>query len=1032
MVRLFYILFILTSQLSFSQSSIYNEVGKNRIQFKSFNWEVLFTNNFEIYYNSDSRKIAETASSHLESNFSQLTTNIGHQPFQKTKVFIYNSDKDLDQSNIGINETNRYLNSNSNFNNRTIFKVSYSDNLKKFKEKLNYEFTKILINDLMNGNMSFAKRFGKVSFINIPNWFSDGAARYTAYGWDIKMDNIIRDYFLTEDKKSINKITERESGFIGQSIWNYISIVYGKNTISNIINLAKIIRNPERAISSSLGISFENFINEWSKYYFHRISSNFNRDDNDVLRIGFNKKNIGRIIDLKYNTSKDQLAVTTLKRNLKKILIYDINSEKLKIVDKIKDNSNKESYYITWKNNEEIAYLKSIKGKNFIISNNTNSNKKEYKSLEKFDIVNGFSYNSNESLIAVSGSIKNQKDIYLLSANSSNMKKITDDIYDDIYPSFFKNSTSIAFSSNRSNSKLDQENSSSDKNDSYNLFIHNLDTTSNELFQLTNEINDNIKIKTLSNNDVIYISDKKGIFNLYNHNIYSNSLQITDFDTNILNFDYDEKEKKLIFNSLYNGEIIVREIKNFNINQSKFGNQTARVDYIQIQKSLEKNIAIKRKDEKKENINFESTDNFNFEDENSIKSSILKNIERNKKPSNNLGSKYRYSFVKNNFNSFLEIDPLEGLGSIIETDFIELFENHKLYARSFLPLSSLKSTDIFTEYSYLKHRFDFRVSFDRKILYAEDSERYIYHKYLFNRINLNISYPISKFSRFEISPFIATHKFNDLDYRIFNNTPPPFTYYEKDNFYGYFFNFKFDNIKSVSSNLEEGSRINLSFKNYVSTNNKDKSFKNLTFNVSHHQRISENLFFASKIFYGNSFGNNPFKYFLGGVKNSLSNTSEDKGINDPLRVVNGNNNNNFIFGEYINLRGYNFNKFDGHKVLTLNSELRIPLLKFISGKSLSSSFLNSLQLVGFFDLGSSWNVNSPFSKNNDVNTWIIKEPGSVFQAEIENSKNPWLASYGFGLRSFITDYYIKLDIAKPIEDYQIGNTKYHISFGYSF
>ena len=118
------------------------------------------------------------------------------------------------------------------------------------------------------------------------------------------MDNIIRDYFLTEDKKSINKITESQSGFIGQSIWNYISIVYGKNTISNIINLAKIIRNPERAISSSLGISFENFINEWSEYYFQRISSNFNRDGDDLFRISFNKKNIGRVIDLKYNTSK--------------------------------------------------------------------------------------------------------------------------------------------------------------------------------------------------------------------------------------------------------------------------------------------------------------------------------------------------------------------------------------------------------------------------------------------------------------------------------------------------------------------------------------------------------------------------------------------------------------------------------------------------------------------------------------------------------------------------------------------------------
>lgn len=1032
MKRLFYIFFILISYSSFSQSSIYNEIGKNRIQYNSFKWEILFSNNFEIYYNSNSRIIAETAAKHLETNFSRLTTNIGHQPFQKTKVFIYNSEKDLNQSNIGINETNKYVNSNSSFNNRTIFKISYSDNLKNFKENLNYEFTKVLINDLMNGNMSFAKRFGKVSFINIPNWFSDGAARYTAYGWGIEMDNIIRDYFLTEDKKNINKITESKSGFIGQSIWNYISIVYGENTISNIINLAKIIRNPERAISSSLGISFENFINEWSEYYSQRISSNFVREKVVSNKIEIKKKNIGKIIDLKYNPGKDQLLITSIKKNHKKIFVYDIINKKLKVIDRIKDNSNEETFYISWKNSEEVAYVKSIKGKNFIINNNTISNKIEYKSLEKFERVSGFSYNSSENLIVVSGSINNQKDIYLLSANSSNIKQITDDEFDDIYPKFFKNSTSIAFSSNRNNSNLNDKKNISDFNESYNIFLYNLDTTTNELVQLTNELNNNFKIKTLYNNEVLYLSDKKGIFNLYKQNIYSNSIQSTDFNTNIINFDYDENDKKLIFNSLSNGEIIIREIEDFNVNQSEFGNQTARVDYIQLQKSLEKNVAIIKAEKKKELINFESTENFNFEDEKAIKSSILKNIERNKKSGINIGSKYRYSFVKNNFNSFLHIDPLEGLGSMIETDFIELFEDHKIYARSFLPLSSLKSTDIFTEYSYLKHRFDFRVSVDRKVLYAEDSENFIYHKYLFNRLNLNISYPISKFSRVEISPFFATYKFSDLDYRIFNNTPPPFSYYEKDNFYGYYFNFKFDNIKNISSNLEEGTKIHLSFKNYISNNNSSNNFQNLSLDVTHHQKISENLFFASKIFYGNSFGNNPFKYFLGGVKNSISNTSDDKGINDPLLVVNGYNNNNFIFGEYINLRGYNFNKFDGYKVLVLNSELRVPLVKFISGKSASSSFLNSLQFVGFFDLGSSWNVNSPFSKNNDVNTWIIKEPGSVFQAEIENSKNPWLASYGFGIRSFITDYYIKLDIAKPIEDYQIGNTKYHISFGYSF
>ena len=61
---------------------------------------------------------------------------------------------------------------------------------------------------------------------------------------------------------------------------------------------------------------------------------------------------------------------------------------------------------------------------NNLIGEPVNRYRQEYKSLEKFGRVNGFSYNSNESLIAVSGSIENQKDIYLLSANSSNMKKL--------------------------------------------------------------------------------------------------------------------------------------------------------------------------------------------------------------------------------------------------------------------------------------------------------------------------------------------------------------------------------------------------------------------------------------------------------------------------------------------------------------------------------------------------------------------------------------------------------------------------------
>lgn len=604
-------------------------------------------------------------------------------------------------------------------------------------------------------------------------------------------------------------------------------------------------------------------------------------------------------------------------------------------------------------------------------------------------------------------------------------------MYDDIYPEFFPNSTSIIFSSNRKSNNLDDEIDEID-NEYYNLFVFNLDSTQNIIKKITNSQSNNLKASTISKNKILYLSDRKGIYNLYSHEIGNTHKQITNFNTNINDYNLILESKSLYYSSLVNGNTQLNIIDKLEIDKSSFGPQTKRVDFIQLQqnkKKIEEKIEVEYINSNKD---FSDTNDFSFEEDNK-NNSVQNNLQRfNQDKTNKLPYEYKYSFLKNNFNTFVLIDPLEGFGTQIETDFIELFENHNLYARAFLPVSSLKSSDIFTEYSYLKHRIDFKLSFNRNIVYPEDNQNYIYHKYSKNEFKLNLSYPINRFLRFELSPFMSINKFYDLDYRVLNSSPPPFTYYERTNYSGYFLNLLYDNTKKVGMNLEIGSKMKVSFGNYQSKSSEDKNFKDFSVDFVHHQKIVNNIILSSRIYYGNSFGNNPFKYLVGGIQNSLVNSKEDKGINDPLLISNGGNNTNFLYSKYLNLRGYNLKKFDGYKALVINSEIKIPLIKTVIGKSITSKFLNNLQLIGFFDLGSSWNINSPFSKKNDVNTWFIREPGSVFQAEIENSKNPWLASYGFGLRSYIMDYFIKLDIAKPIEDYKLGQTKFHLSLGYSF
>lgn len=83
-------------------------------------------------------------------------------------------------------------------------------------------------------------------------------------------------------------------------------------------------------------------------------------------------------------------------------------------------------------------------------------------------------------------------------------------------------------------------------------------------------------------------------------------------------------------------------------------------------------------------------------------------------------------------------------------------------------------------------------------------------------------------------------------------------------------------------------------------------------------------------------------------------------------------------------------------------------------------------------MGSAWTGPHPFATEINVKTEIIAPEGSPFKARIQNFKNPWLASYGFGIRSVLLEYYIKFDVAYPIEDLVRKNPKFLVTLGYDF
>jgi outer membrane protein assembly factor BamA len=235
-------------------------------------------------------------------------------------------------------------------------------------------------------------------------------------------------------------------------------------------------------------------------------------------------------------------------------------------------------------------------------------------------------------------------------------------------------------------------------------------------------------------------------------------------------------------------------------------------------------------------------------------------------------------------------------------------------------------------------------------------------------------------------------------------------------------------------NLMEGTRGKLSLTHHEGIDNGRNSFSRISLDVRHYQKIYKEIVFAVRGFGGSYFGNAPKKFLLGGMENWIFNKTNFSGVTgtgqqNPLGVPRENQ--DLLFAEYVtNLRGFDYATIFGNSVMVFNAELRIPFVKALSNGPIASNFFRNLQFVGFYDIGTSWSGAAPFSSNTSVSFDVIKN--GPFTANVKNYLNPWLYSYGAGVRTVVFSYYLKFDLAWPVENYHVGTPRGFLTLGFDF
>ncbi len=1080
--------------------------GKNRIQYRQFKWQYLSSENFDVYYYDARKAVAQNALEFLEAEFDRITDLIGYPPYFKTKVFLYNSLSDLRQSNVGLNRTVYTSNGETEFI-KPYVEVANIGTAQEFKEELLFQISDLMVNEMMFGG-SLKDIFQSSILMNLPDWFVDGASLYVSKGWSAEMDDFIRQLMKTRKPKKITRLGGREAALAGQSVWNFIAEKYGKSSVGNILNYTRITRNEEKSVLITLGVSFKQLMNEWHQYYAEmdaRLSKSYVMPPDSLNFTDHHNKTTlyttvkvspdGRYIAYAEN---DRGRYIVKVRNLENGRENTIISAGSKVLNQRIDYN---LPLISWADATTLGVIGLKYGEYVFWLYDLSSRSKLPRELDRFSNIRSLNFSDNGRLAVISADFEGRNDLFLLSARRDRVRRLTNDLYDDLDPSFVPGTNSIVFSSNRTSDTLRAKTTPdfTKLSGTYNLFVFDLDTTKNFLQRITNTLSKDNKPLASDPNNFYYLSDQRGIVNLFKYNrstgIYS---QVTNFATSLKDYDVDFGSRTFAYVATKERKQDIFVNRNFNFGRQIFTPATRRKELQQARVIRErrkqeenKNMSIKdllnarlKETQTKtdsitdlpvlqdtltitiqpktespadsaavsdglvntDNYQFDvpapkepevRTDNYRFEDEavkdNQPSESFLSRYMKAREKSRITGPfPYESKFSADNLVASLIIDPMRGMGVLLETQMNDMLENYRFHG-GIMSTLDLRQGDVFAEFEYLPYFMDFSARFDRKAIRWDPYTNSNVYKYTLHKLEVGASLPFTDRLRVSLKPFGAIATSVDLGEQPFPLNPPSAITTNRV-YAGATSEIVYDNSVSTGMNLMEGTRGKISFTHYQGLSDQQLSFSRASIDLRHYQKVYREIVFAVRGFAGTFFGPSPKKFMLGGMNNWLFNKTEfdgndGEGQANPLGLRRETQ--DILFVEYAtNLRGFDYATLFGNSVMLMNAEFRVPLIRALTNGPIASNFFRNLQFTAFYDIGTSWSGKPPFTSETSVSYKVVED--GPFRAQIKNYINPWLYSYGLGVRTVVFSYYVKFDFAWPVQNYKVGEPRAYLTLGFDF
>src|SRR6059036_2445479 len=437
--------------------------GQNKVQYKSFDFRIIQTEHFEVYYYPAERVAALDASRMAERWYARLSKVLHHEFQGRTPIILYASHSDFQQTNAISGDIGEGTGGVTEFFKHRMV-LPFTGSYAELEHVLGHEMVHQFQYDVYSRGRIGAGVQTLVN-ANLPGWFMEGMAEYLSIGPIDPLTSMwLRDASLEGHLPTVEEMTYDPRIFpyrFGHALLAYVGEKWGDEAIGQILQAA-VSTGVEGGFKRALGVTLDDLSSEWrdavQTTYLPQLADHYRarriaqplltqKRSEGTLHLAPALSPDGR--DIAYFSEKNSFFVD----------LYLADAETGRVKRRLVKSTINSNY-------ESLRFINSAgsfspDGRYFAIA----AKRKDRDDLVILDVkkddevrriripLNGLttpSWSPDGKQLVFTGYDGGLSDLFVVNADGSNLHRLTNDKYADLEPSWSPDGKTIAFTTDRS------------------------------------------------------------------------------------------------------------------------------------------------------------------------------------------------------------------------------------------------------------------------------------------------------------------------------------------------------------------------------------------------------------------------------------------------------------------------------------------------------------------------------------------------------------------------------------------------------